>query len=127
MIGLTHITLADLNCRVWFDHVPSDENPADGLSRDGIHDRWTSEQPWDLREVTLRDYSALLDLPLDALLTRFSEITARTATRDILEAPVAWKIPDQSPDDLQKARSLETERLASNLPTSPCFQPFLSS
>ena len=30
--------LAGLRCRPWFDHVPSPDNPADALSRDGLED-----------------------------------------------------------------------------------------
>ena len=31
-------TLASLNCRPWYEHVASDDNPADVLSRDGYND-----------------------------------------------------------------------------------------
>ena len=121
MLGLVHITLADLNCRVWFDHVPSNENPADGLSRDGLADPWTRLQGWDLREVTMRDYSALLDLPLDALLVRFRGFSSRVPSRDNLEAPVAWKIPETSRADLLRSRFHETRRLASSLSSPTDF------
>ena len=75
MLGLVHITLADLNCRVRFDHVPPDANPADGLSRDGLADPWTRLQPWDRREVSRRDYAALVDL--DQCSGHASRLTAK--------------------------------------------------
>ena len=30
--------LSSLGCRCWFEHVPSDDNPADVLSRAGLDD-----------------------------------------------------------------------------------------
>ena len=37
-------------CRCWVDWVDSESNPADGLSRAGVHDRWTLAQGWELAE-----------------------------------------------------------------------------
>ena len=35
---LASASLAGLNIKAWFDHVPSKDNPADALSRDGLQD-----------------------------------------------------------------------------------------
>ena len=48
-IGL--LQLQKLNCRVWFEWIDSEANPSDGLSREGLQDRWTQEQDWHLDEV----------------------------------------------------------------------------
>ena len=48
-IGL--LQLQKLNCRVWFEWIDSEANPSDGLSREGLQDRWTQEQDWHLEEV----------------------------------------------------------------------------
>lgn len=45
---------AALGCRAWFERVPSDDNPADVLSRDGLDDPYVAEMvrtgKWKLRE-----------------------------------------------------------------------------
>ena len=122
MIGITHIHLAHLNARVWFDHVPSEVNPSDGLSRDGLLDKWTQEQDWDLFEVTLPDISGLVGLPIDELLRHFSEDLSRVPSPDIREAPVEWKIPKVSPDEL----AADVARDA-NMLHAPSLHKFLGS
>ena len=42
------IMLAKLGCRVFFEFVASDDNPSDGLSRNGLLDNWSLEQNWSL-------------------------------------------------------------------------------
>ena len=42
--SLTHLMFARLRCRVFFEHIESEANPADGLSRDGLLDAWTLAQ-----------------------------------------------------------------------------------
>ena len=45
---LCHLMLAKLGCRVFFEYVASDDNPSDGLSRNGLLDNWSLEQNWSL-------------------------------------------------------------------------------
>ena len=117
MLGVVHITLAALNCRVWWEHVPSEVNPSDGLSRGGLLDDWTKSQDWDIEEVSLPDWSNLKDLPLDTLIGKFAEVTARLPEADVEEAPVEWKIP-HVPDE-EQARLLELDLTILGKP--PCF------
>ena len=42
----------------WYEWVGSDSNPADGLSRDGAHDKWTLEQGWHLTEFPPSAFTA---------------------------------------------------------------------
>ena len=107
LIGAVHIILAALNSRPWFERVPSEVNPSDGLSRDGLDDAWTQSQGWDLKECTLPDWSDLRNLPLDLLLEKFAEVEARLPEADITTAPTQWKIPSTSADVL--ASELETD------------------
>ena len=48
---LTHALLMQLNVRLWIEWVDSESNPADGLSRLGIHDPWTCAQGYSLKDV----------------------------------------------------------------------------
>ena len=41
-----HLLWAKFSSPVWIEWVPSDDNPADGLSRDGVEDDWTRQQAW---------------------------------------------------------------------------------
>ena len=107
MLGVVHIILAALNCRVWWEHVPSEVNPSDGLSRGGLLGDWTKAQDWDIEEVSLPDWSNLKDLPLDILIGKFAEVTARLPEADVEEAPVESKIP-QVPEE-EQARLLELD------------------
>eukprot|EP00971_Amphidinium_carterae_P295541 5869724-Amphidinium_carterae.1 len=36
--------LAHLNCRVWYDHVRTEANPADPLSPEGPPDAWVASK-----------------------------------------------------------------------------------
>ena len=47
----TQLAMLDHSCAAWYEWVDSASNPADGLSRDGIHDQWTVSQGWDLTEI----------------------------------------------------------------------------
>ena len=102
MLGVVHITLAPLSYRVWWEHVPSEVNPSDGLSRGGLLDEWTLSQDWDIREVSLPDWSNLIDLPLDTLLGAFAEVTARLPEANVEQAPVEWKIPQVPEPELNR-------------------------
>ena len=96
MIGPTHIHLAHLNARVWFDYVYSEVNPSDGLSRAGLLDEWSRAQSWDLFEVAMPDLSGLVGLPLDEILRVFSQDLSRVPSPNIRDAPVSWVAPDVS-------------------------------
>ena len=48
---LAHALQLQLACRLWIDWVDSRSNPADWLSRDGVHDDWTVRQGYHLAEV----------------------------------------------------------------------------
>ena len=41
--------LFQVECRPWFEWVDSSSNCSDGLSRDGLTDKWTIEQNWQLQ------------------------------------------------------------------------------
>ena len=114
MLGVVHITLAALNCRVWWEHVPSEVNPSDGLSRGGLLDEWTLSQDWDIREVSLPDWSNLKDLPLDTLLGKFAEVTARLPEANVEQAPVEWKIPQVPPSELERLLAEDVITLGSS-------------
>ena len=60
---------AEAGTRVWFEWVASDDNPSDGLSRDGLKDAWTLAQTpkWDIAEYTAPEWFALTDLPIAQL------------------------------------------------------------
>ena len=92
MLGVVHIPLAALNCRVWWEHVPSEVNPSDGLL-----DAWSRAQSWDLFEVAIPDLSGLVGLPLDESLRVFSQDLSRVPSPGIRDAPVSWVAPDVSP------------------------------
>ncbi|CAE7557407.1 Dnmt3b [Symbiodinium sp. CCMP2456] len=62
-----HLFWAHLSCRVWLEWVPSDDNPADGLSRDGALDEWTTKQGWSLRTQPCLPWPALLRLDMTAV------------------------------------------------------------
>ena len=54
--------LFSVDCRPWFEWIDSDSNCSDGLSRDGLKDRWTREQKWLLAEGTAPPWNAVTDL-----------------------------------------------------------------
>ena len=51
IVSLCHLVWAALSTRIWVEYVPSDDNPADGLSRDGIKDKWAQAQASRLGET----------------------------------------------------------------------------
>ena len=51
--ALTHLMLARLRCRAYFEYIESEANPSDGLSRDGLVDSWTMAQGWTLLPANL--------------------------------------------------------------------------
>jgi len=75
-----HLFWAAAGTRVWFEWVCSDDNPSDGLSRDGIHDEWTLEQKpkWHVQEFEAPEWFALIDLPI----TQLRELFPAMGTQD---------------------------------------------
>ncbi len=47
----TQLAMIAHSCSPWYEWIDSVSNPADGLSRDGVHDQWTAQQGWDLTEI----------------------------------------------------------------------------
>ena len=76
--SIMHIMLAGLRCRVWWEHVSSENNISDGLSRAGTRDEWTSCQPWDLRSVSPPEWDAEAGAPLRSLLRVYAAKAERT-------------------------------------------------
>ena len=48
IVVLCHLLWASYSVRVWIEWVPSEANVSDGLSRSGVADEWTRQQPWRL-------------------------------------------------------------------------------
>ena len=48
MVHLIHILAHSYGMRLWVEWIDSESNPSDGLSRDGLRDRWTLQQQWSL-------------------------------------------------------------------------------
>ena len=47
----TQLAMLEHSCAAWHEWIDSAPNPADGLSRYGIKDRWTLEQGWEIQEI----------------------------------------------------------------------------
>ena len=58
VVAIALLTFMRLDCRVWFEWIDSDSNPADGLSRAGLRDEWTLQQQWSLKELQWCDRSS---------------------------------------------------------------------
>jgi hypothetical protein len=70
---ITHLLLASLSCRCYFEWVDSEANLADGLSRDGLEDAWTKSQGWDLQQAQLPEFARLRLLPFAELCKELAE------------------------------------------------------
>ena len=46
--------------RIWYEWIDSKSNPADGLSRDGLLDKWTKRQGWNLEESASLQWNELV-------------------------------------------------------------------
>ena len=57
----TQVAMLECSSSVWYEWVDSDSNPADGLSRDGVHDKWTLEQGWHLTEFPASAFTAVVE------------------------------------------------------------------
>ena len=64
-----HLYWASMGTRVWFEWVASDDNPSDGLSRDGLHDEWTLAQrpQWTIAEYLAPLWFSLIELPIEQM------------------------------------------------------------
>ena len=51
MAELLHALCLILRCRLWVEWIDSESNPSDGLSRDGLRDKWTQLQEYSLAEL----------------------------------------------------------------------------
>ena len=47
----TQLAMLEHSCAAWCEWIDSASNPADGFSRDGIKDKWTLEQGWEIQEI----------------------------------------------------------------------------
>ena len=56
----TQVAMLERSSSVWYERVDSDSNPADRLSRDGVHDKWTLEQGWHLTEFPASAFTAVV-------------------------------------------------------------------
>ena len=59
-----HLLWARYSIRVWVEWVPSDDNPADGLSRAGLSDSWTMTQDWVCSPHPCLPWPQVSNLPL---------------------------------------------------------------
>ena len=70
LAAATHLALIDEQCTAWFEWIDSDSNPADGLSRDGLLDKWTTQQEWELLEFGQPDMARVREYMLQEHVTR---------------------------------------------------------
>eukprot|EP00972_Heterocapsa_arctica_P115389 16447476-Heterocapsa_arctica.AAC.1 len=62
----------EASCAAWFEWIDSASNPADGLSRDGILDKWAVQQGWELTVFQPSDFLAVLDYVRQERVTRIA-------------------------------------------------------
>ena len=69
LCAAAHLYWASMGTRVWFEWVASDDNPSDGLSRDGLHDEWTLAQrpQWTIAEYLAPLWFSLIELPIEQM------------------------------------------------------------
>ena len=67
--AITHLWLARIGCRCFFEYVESDANIADGLSRSGLADEWTCQQKWALQLAVFPQVHLVADLELQEAFT----------------------------------------------------------
>ena len=73
----SHLLLAFLRCRVWFEYVESEANVSDGLSRDGLSDTWSQQQGWSLSEAFVPDFEKWMAMPVEKLLRHLHTLIDR--------------------------------------------------
>eukprot|EP00435_Cladocopium_sp_Y103_P071551 s117_g37.t2 len=52
IVQQVHLELHRLRARPWYEWIDSESNPSDGLSRLGVADPWTAQQPWAVQEYS---------------------------------------------------------------------------
>ena len=57
----TQVAMLERSSSVWYEWVDSDSNPADGLSRDGVHDKWALDRGWHLTEFPASAFTAVAE------------------------------------------------------------------
>lgn len=77
--GAAHLVAARLQCRLWLEWVPTDSNIADGLSRAGVDDKWTKQQPWQLQLWELPPLLAVVCNSLVDFSGKLDELLASTS------------------------------------------------
>ena len=73
---ITHLLLASLGCRVYFEHVESGASVSDGLSREGLEDAWTKSQGWYPVNAVLPNFQELSKLPFQELCQQLQSLLA---------------------------------------------------
>ena len=58
--SITHFLMMEHDIRIWYEWIDSKSNPADGLSRDGLLDKWTKQQGWSLEESASLQWNELV-------------------------------------------------------------------
>ena len=69
IVNVVQWLLFQVDCRPWFEWVDSSSNCSDGLSRDGLTDKWTIAQSWKLQEGVVPPWNAVTDCKKVALRT----------------------------------------------------------
>ena len=72
LAGIAHLVMMTIKCRIWFEWIDSDSNVSDGLSRDGLLDKWTLQQDWVLEELSPLEWPTLHEITSDTL--RFLDV-----------------------------------------------------
>ena len=68
----TQVAMLEHSASAWYEWVDSDSNPADGLSRDGVRDKWTLDQGWDLTEFPPSAFTAVIQYMNRSEVTRIT-------------------------------------------------------
>ena len=66
-----HILAAKLECRVFYEHVHSDANCIDGMSRHGLHDPYALRSGWQCFQAEVPELSDLGGAHLELLTKLF--------------------------------------------------------
>ena len=74
MVQAAHLLWLNLGTRVWIEWIDSASNPADGLSRAGLHDPWTQTLGWELAVSTHPPWSSTPNSPYDLFQTLWKDI-----------------------------------------------------
>ena len=77
----TQLAMLEHSCSAWYEWIDSASNPSDGLSRDGVKDKWTADQGWDLTEIPPEAFRKVAEYLYH---DRVTCITGMAPTRQIL-------------------------------------------